>query len=93
MTFLEITNSSPRFCAMNSEDFTVPRHQSVIVWRKSAMFCEAMFNLSQDDFQLLCLRTDDPPLFATKQADLIETHRFGQNLADTLSAAFTTISH
>ncbi len=70
---------------MNSEDFTVPRHQSVIVWRKSAMFCEAMFNLSQDDFQLLCLRTDDPPLFATKQADLIETHRFGQNLADTLS--------
>ena len=85
MTFLGDHKQLPPVCAMNSEDFTVPRHQSVIIWRKSAMFCDAMFKLSQDDFQPLCLRTDDPPLSTTKQADLTETHRFGQNLADILS--------
>lgn len=85
VTFLGDHKQLPPVCEMNSDDFTVPRHQSVIIWRKSAMFCDAMFKLSQDDFLSSCLHTDDPPWPNTKQADLTETHRFGQNLTDILS--------
>jgi len=85
VTFLGDHKQLPPVCEMNDKDFNVPQYRSIVVWNKSAMFCEAMFKLSQADFLSVCLRTDDPPLSTIKQADLTETHRFGQNLADVLS--------
>lgn len=85
VTFLGDHKQLPPVCEMNDKDFHAPQYRSIVVWNKSAMFCEEMFTRNQADFLSLCLRTDDPPLSTIKQANLTETHRFGQNLADLLS--------
>jgi hypothetical protein len=87
VTFLGDHKQLPPVCEMNDEDFSLPQYCRVSIWKKSAMFCDALFSRSEEDFLSSCLNTDDPPFSFIRQVTLTETHRFGETLTRILSRA------
>jgi len=74
-------------CEMNDENLCVPENNPALIWRKSALFLDELFLIEdQDDLIAKLFQMNEPELHSFAQARLNKTYRFGQNLADILSA-------
>lgn len=91
LTLLGDHKQLPPVCEMDEKELDRPQNKSVLLWKKSSLFCECVFNHDKSTLFDSIFKNDAPPFYITKKTDLRITHRFGANLAEILDNLFCKI--